>query len=126
MSSCIYCNTTLTGKSKKFCNNKCQQDYQYSNYITEWINGNQSGSKYIGEVSNYVRRWLHEKHETKCQQCGWGVKHPITGKVPLQVNHIDGDSNNHRPDNLELLCPNCHSLTPNYGSLNNGKGRTKR
>jgi 5-methylcytosine-specific restriction endonuclease McrA len=46
--------------------------------------------------------------------------------VPLTVNHKDGDSENHRPDNLELLCPGCHSLTPNFGKLNLGRGRRQR
>jgi hypothetical protein len=27
---------------------------------------------------------------------------------------------------LEILCPNCHSLTPTYGGLNRGKGRKLR
>jgi 5-methylcytosine-specific restriction endonuclease McrA len=33
---------------------------------------------------------------------------------------------NHNEKNLNLLCPNCHSLTPTYGSLNKGNGRLKR
>jgi 5-methylcytosine-specific restriction endonuclease McrA len=44
----------------------------------------------------------------------------------LTTNHIDGDSENHRPENLELLCGGCHSLTPHYGKLNNGHGRKRR
>ena len=47
-------------------------------------------------------------------------KNPITGKVPLTINHIDGNPRNNNPDNLEVLCPNCHALTPNYGALNKG------
>jgi len=62
----------------------------------------------------------------KCSKCGWDKINPITGKRPLQVNHIDGDSSNSKKENLEVLCPNCHSLTHNYGSLNRGKGRKKR
>jgi 5-methylcytosine-specific restriction endonuclease McrA len=54
------------------------------------------------------------------------VKHPVTEKCPVEINHISGDSSDHSPGNLELLCPNCHSLTPTHGSLNNGNGRTHR
>jgi 5-methylcytosine-specific restriction endonuclease McrA len=50
----------------------------------------------------------------------------VTGLIPLTVNHIDGNSENHRPENLELLCGGCHTLTPNYGRLNQGKGRRQR
>ena len=50
----------------------------------------------------------------------WINSHPLqpnnfTNKVPLQVNQIDGNALNHRPENLELICPNCHSLTETYG-----------
>jgi len=51
-----------------------------------------------------------DKHERKCQVCGWDKIHPITGEPPLHVHHIDGDATNNSEDNLQLLCPNCHSL----------------
>lgn len=79
-----------------------------------------------GEISSHIRRWLHEQHSSHCQECGWGKVHPVTGKVPLAVHHRDGNSNNNRVENLELLCPNCHALTENFGRLNKGKGRKKR
>ena len=34
--------------------------------------------------------------------------------VPLELNHKDGDHGNNAKENLELLCPNCHALTPHY------------
>jgi len=34
--------------------------------------------------------------------------------VPLELNHKDGDHGNNSKGNLELLCPNCHALTPHY------------
>ena len=42
------------------------------------------------------------------------------------MEHIDGNSENNNIENLELLCPNCHSLTPTFGALNKGKGRKNR
>ena len=33
-----------------------------------------------------------DKHERKCQVCGWDKIHPITGEPPLHVHHIDGDA----------------------------------
>lgn len=48
---------------------------------------------------------------------------PITGKPILTISHIDGNPSNHSPNNLEILCFNCHTLTDSFGSLNKGKGR---
>ncbi|WP_326590331.1 HNH endonuclease signature motif containing protein [Streptomyces sp. NBC_01294] len=39
--------------------------------------------------------------------------------LPLEVDHIDGDWRNNRPENLRPLCPNCHSTTDTY------RGRAK-
>ena len=123
---CTGCDSVLKKKQKKYCSNQCQGDHQYRVYISEWLAGNRSGEQYEGEVSNHVRRWLFDQHDSKCETCGWNEVNPTTGKVPLTVNHINGDWSNHRPENLQLICPNHHSLTPNYGSLNRGNGRRHR
>ena len=50
----------------------------------------------------------------KCNSIEWFDK-----PIPLELHHIDGNSKNNSLDNLQLLCPNCHTLTPNYRSKNN-------
>lgn len=45
----------------------------------------------------------------------------MTGKVPLEIHHIDGNYLNNNISNLQVLCPNCHSLTSNYKALNNNQ-----
>lgn len=70
------------------------------------------------ELLPIIRTYLFEKYHSKCQICGWDEINPFTGRVPLQIHHIDGDSCNNREENLQLLCPNCHSLTENFGSRN--------
>ena len=77
-------------------------------------------------VSVHIKRWLRKKCGNKCEKCGWSEKNPVTNKVPLQLNHKDGNPENNDSNNLDLLCPNCHSLTPNFGSLNRGNGRKMR
>lgn len=50
--------------------------------------------------------------ENKCSICGimsWNDK-PIS----LELDHIDGNSHNHKLDNLRILCPNCHSQTDTF------------
>ncbi len=107
---------------KQFCDFKCQQAHIYRRYVEAWLAGQASGSGTWANVSRHVRRYLHEQC-AQCVLCGWAQRHPVTGRIPLHIDHIDGNWHNNRPDNLRLLCPNCHALTPNYGALNRGKGR---
>jgi hypothetical protein len=44
----------------------------------------------------------------------------------VEVEHIDGNWRNNLPENLTLLCPNCHALTPTFRGLNRGHGRPGR
>jgi hypothetical protein len=101
-------------------------EFQHREYIQQWLAGAIPGGRGEGSVSKHVRRWLFKRAENKCEQCGWNRVHPVTGLIPLTVNHKDGNSENHQPENLELLCGGCHTLTPNYGKLNQGQGRKRR
>lgn len=53
--------------------------------------------------------WL----ENKCAFCGTG---PVWNGKPLtlQLDHINGKNNDHRIENLRILCPNCHTQTETY------------
>lgn len=123
--TCLNCEGNLGPSGTKFCSNACQRDYGYKTYITRWLANEETGGR-GDNVSTYIRRWFFEKTDGRCEHCGWCRVNPVTGKVPLTINHVDGNHENNRPENLELICPSCHSLTPNYGALNRGKGRTKR
>ena len=57
--------------------------------------------------------------EHRCECCGRTTWNDIP--IPLQVHHIDGNHNNNSIDNLQMLCPNCHSLTENWCSKNQKK-----
>ena len=116
-SYCLNCGKEIPS-GRKYCSNKCQGEFEYKDYINKWKNNEVSGTKCSTDVSNHVRRYLFETHNNSCQKCGWHEVNPYTGLVPLQIHHIDGDCTNNREENLQLLCPNCHSLTENFGSRN--------
>lgn len=123
MKRCLCCGKELKNTHSTFCSRKCHKKYQYLDYISKWKNGLVDGGKgNWGEVSDTVRRYLFEKYNNKCSLCGWGEINPYTGKVPLEIDHINGDPMNHSEKNLRLLCPNCHSLTENYRGRNVKKG----
>lgn len=110
----------------KFCNSKCQKKYVYDKWISEWKSGFKSGKKGENGTSNYIRKYLFEKYENKCCKCGWCELNVHTNKIPLEIEHKDGNHENNNESNLELLCPNCHSLTTTYKALNKGSGRYSR
>ena len=120
MKICLNCGKELIGnkKNNKYCCQQCQLDYQHKQYIEKWKSEQESGLKGKYDVSNHIRKYLFEKNNNSCQKCGWNKINPITGNVPLQIHHIDGNCLNNSENNLELLCPNCHSLTENFGSRN--------
>lgn len=123
--NCLSCGKKLTGRGLKYCNNKCQADFKYKTYIQNWKNGLEDGMKGEYQISSHIRRYLLEKNNNQCERCHWGEINPYTGKIPLEVDHIDGDYRNNREDNLRLLCPNCHSLTSTYKGANK-HGRKER
>ncbi len=52
-----------------------------------------------------------------CEDCG--ISESYNGKpIVMHLDHVDGNSCNHRLDNLRMLCPNCHSQTPTYSGRN--------
>lgn len=65
------------------------------------------------ESGKRLRRALIESGiEYKCNKCGLNTWQNTA--ITLEVNHIDGNFLNNEKENLEFLCPNCHSLTSNF------------
>ncbi len=125
--ACLACQTELKRRNSRYCSNKCQGDFEYSEYIKSWKLGNAHGGRGVNakNLSGHLIRHLREKY-TSCSICGWDKTNPTTGRVPLEIDHIDGDSENNSEVNLRLICPNCHSLSPNFRNLNRGNGRSWR
>ena len=126
---CLCCGEILGPRHKIiYCSNKCQHDHQYKLWVSRWKSGVKAGNIGISSknISRHLKRYLHEKFKYMCCICGWKKKHPITGNVPLEIEHVDGNSENNNEENLKLLCPNCHALTPFFKNLNRGNGRKWR
>jgi len=57
---------------------------------------------------------------SECQSSSWRGKNLV-----LELDHINGDNRDHRLENIRLLCPNCHSQTPNWRGRNKNSNKKK-
>jgi hypothetical protein len=121
---CIICKKPRSRYSKKYCSVQCIAEHRYQMVVDNWLTGKDPGYNKAKLLKQSIRRYLLKQANNACQLCGWNKCHPVNGLPVLQVHHIDGDWRNNRPENLQVLCPNCHALTPNNGYLNVGNGRS--
>jgi len=77
--------------------------------VKDIISGNVRWTQTSRLLSKLVKEGYKER---KCEICGitdWQGK-PIT----MNLHHIDGNRENNSIENLQVLCPNCHSQTDNF------------
>ena len=126
---CISCNKEFKPSKNSrdmYCSNKCQMNKQHEDYIERWLRGEEKG--WVGRtrsLSKRVRRWVRETKGEACEWCGWNEKHPVDNSILTEIDHIDGDTENVTPDNLRVLCPNCHSMTPTFRARNKSSKRIR-
>ena len=62
--------------------------------------------------------------ENKCEICG--ISEWMGKEISLQLHHKDGDETNNTLENLQILCPNCHSQTDNYAGKSTRQNKEKQ
>lgn len=118
--NCLTCGIECkAGRTKvnKFCSVVCQHKYAWTEIIRPEIEAG------VRTQPGVLKKYLSEERGALCEKCGNGETWnglPLT----LQLDHIDGDSDNNFPSNLRLLCPNCHTQTETFG--NGGLGNRYR
>lgn len=55
----------------------------------------------------------------QCEICGVSIWLGV--KLPLELHHKDGNHYNNEFENLQILCPNCHSIQEGNSGANAGK-----
>ena len=126
---CQKCNRPLSYKSRK--TTTMHRECKAQHTVEQWLSGNNDVTLYIDDKTNmpkdtkpFVKKYLLETRGDRCEECGFD-KHGPFGSI-IQMDHVNGDCFDNRPENLKLLCPNCHAMTPTYGSRNRGSGRAHR
>lgn len=81
--------------------------------------------KYNIKGQELIKRLVRDgKRELKCQGCG--INSWNGNPIVLQLHHVNGVVNDNREENLEIVCPNCHSQTENWAGRNIQIGRRRK
>lgn len=96
---------------------------------TYFLNSERKNKKSVKEISesgtfvrgqDYIKKLIDEGYkERKCENCGLSLW--VGNDIPLELHHIDGNPRNNCLENIQILCPNCHTLTENYKGKKRGK-----
>lgn len=89
-----------------------------------WTGKGWNKDKRLKDWSEYTRPVHLKKHLVlkrghKCELCALELW--LDKPIMLELHHVDGDRTNNNPENISLLCPNCHSTTDNFRGRKNWK-----
>jgi len=88
---------------------------------SHWTGRGWNAGKQLKDWSDYTRSAYLKPHLIKdrghiCENCK--LSEWCEQMIKLEIHHIDGDRTHNNPSNLQLLCPNCHSLTKSWRKPN--------
>ena len=119
------CSGSASGMAR-FCSQSCAATAKRLEKVRRWLEGDASEVTCDRGLVAWARRWLLDGAECAREVCGWSERHPVDGLPLVQVDHCDGDAMNNSRENLRVLCPNHHAMTPHYGARNKNGTRAKR
>jgi len=106
-------------KNPKFCSMSCGVECAWKKTVAEI---DRTGvAVYSPRI---VKRYLVQKRGHRCEVC-LGMEWR-GNKMPLVLDHTDGNAENNDTTNLRLVCGNCNMELPTFSGRNRGNGRAWR
>lgn len=117
---CLNCGKLLNQDGEnykhKFCDNKCQHEYQHRQQYQKILDGDPSIMR-ANYIPHHFKDDILQEQGGVCAICG--MKPEWNGKpLVFILDHIDGHASNNKRDNLRCICPNCDSQLDTYKSKN--------
>ena len=122
---CIKCNLEFKPKRSNRCTKYCSKICKNSHREEQYSSLIESGQyKSTSSGNPLLKKYLINKRGYCCESCK--LSEWAGDRINLTVHHVDGDASNNLPENLQLLCWNCHSMTHTYGNRNHNSTRKYR
>jgi len=113
---CAWCKKPISGWGNIYCkNSSCRMMHAVSKFLNSESN--------VTPKPSTVRKYYIYLRGHKCEKCmntEW-----INQPIPLELHHKDGNCKNNSPENVELLCRNCHAFTDTFGRKNKKSTRKR-
>ena len=124
---CPYCDLTFTnsqsyGGHVKNCKFNPKLITQMEETQIEWNKKLLEADFNTLKYERLKKRILLEQ-DNKCNKCGLDTW--LGKQITLELEHKDGEHTNNVRENLECLCPNCHSQTPTWKGKNKKTNKNK-
>ena len=107
-SCCKHCRADIPS-GKTYCNTLCASK------------GRRVTDLALAKTDATRRKLLIHTRGHACEVCHTSEWNGLP--IAIELDHIDGNSDNNEPTNLKLICPNCHAQTVTYKGANQGNSK---
>ena len=121
--ACVRCGEGVA-RGATYCSLGCSIEYKKEKRVEDWLS-ERFIPAHIQSIDSSIRPWILNDQMGLCSICRGPQEHNGI-KLTFILDHIDGNSEDNRRNNLRMICPNCDSQLPTYKSKNKGNGRHYR